>query len=229
MGFFVRAVSRRNIIAIVVGALLAGVPLIAFNFWLDSLIDRQGEAEVEHRRQARHRACRGPRQDAVGALDDLAARGVNSCEPGQIEAMRLCRIQHDSCQGNRRSSAPTERRCAPISACRSASGRCSPPSRWSALTGYSVRHHCSCRAASAWCDCGARSALVPTALPLWCRRRCSLPQVSTQGGPFSGYARIVTRAGRDHRGGRRATARRTTAQILRPTSDRTNSALMSKS
>ena len=46
MGFFVRAVSRRNIFAIVVGAVLAGGPLIAFNFWLDNLIERQGETEV---------------------------------------------------------------------------------------------------------------------------------------------------------------------------------------
>ena len=44
--FFVRAISRRNIFAIVVGVVLAGTPLVAFNFWLEALIDRQGEAEV---------------------------------------------------------------------------------------------------------------------------------------------------------------------------------------
>src|SRR6478736_3164052 len=32
---FVRAVSRRNIFAIIVGVFLAGTPLIAFNFWLE--------------------------------------------------------------------------------------------------------------------------------------------------------------------------------------------------
>ena len=41
-----RAVSRRNIIAVVVGGLLAGIPLFAFNYWLEGLIDRQGEVEV---------------------------------------------------------------------------------------------------------------------------------------------------------------------------------------
>jgi hypothetical protein len=42
MGSTVRAFSRRNLIAIAAGALLAGVPLIAFDFWLGSMINRQG-------------------------------------------------------------------------------------------------------------------------------------------------------------------------------------------
>src|SRR5438874_307670 len=90
MGFFVRAVSRRNVFAVIVGALLAGAPLIAFNFWLDIIVLASGERMVRLRRQ-------------VGA----GANGV--------------------------------------------------------------------------------AALVPTAL--------FLPQVSTQGGPFSAYARILTGQG----------------------------------
>ena len=46
MGFVVRAFTRRNIVAIAVGVLLTGAPLIAFDYWLSGLIDRQGQAEV---------------------------------------------------------------------------------------------------------------------------------------------------------------------------------------
>ena len=62
MGFLVRAVTRRNIFAIVVGALLAGAPMIAFNFWLENLIDRQGEAEVGTTAKRAIALARGPRQ-----------------------------------------------------------------------------------------------------------------------------------------------------------------------
>ena len=42
MGFFVRGVTRRNLFAIVVGVVLAGGPFIAFNLWLDNLINDRG-------------------------------------------------------------------------------------------------------------------------------------------------------------------------------------------
>jgi hypothetical protein len=47
MGLIVRALTRRNIVAIVAGVLLAGAPLVAFDFWLGGLIDRQGQEEVD--------------------------------------------------------------------------------------------------------------------------------------------------------------------------------------
>jgi hypothetical protein len=66
--FFVRAVSRRNIFAIVVGALLAGVPLIAFNFWLEGLLDRQGEEEVGTAARRAIALAEARVKDTVGAL-----------------------------------------------------------------------------------------------------------------------------------------------------------------
>ena len=83
-----RAAWRRNIFAIVVGASLAGAPLIAFNFWLEALIERQGEAEVGTAARRAIALAEARVRDTVGALDGLAARGVNACEPAPIEAMR---------------------------------------------------------------------------------------------------------------------------------------------
>ena len=72
MGFFVRAISRRNIFAIVVGAVLAGTPLAAFNFWLEGLIDRQGEAEVGTSAKRAIALAETRVKDTVGELDSLA-------------------------------------------------------------------------------------------------------------------------------------------------------------
>ena len=46
MGRFVRALTRRNLIAIAAGVVLAGVPLLAFNLWIGSLVDHQGQREI---------------------------------------------------------------------------------------------------------------------------------------------------------------------------------------
>jgi sensor c-di-GMP phosphodiesterase-like protein len=88
MGSIVRAFTRRNLIAIVVGVLLAGAPLVAFDFWLGGLIDRQGQAEVETSAKRALALAESRVTQVVGALDDLAMRGTDSCRPGHIDAMR---------------------------------------------------------------------------------------------------------------------------------------------
>ena len=65
------------------------------------------------------------------------------------------------------------------------------------------------------------AALVPATL--------FLPQVSTQGGPFSGYARIMTRQGAVIGEVGDAAARAGGGRILSPASNRTNLVLTSKS
>ena len=83
-----RVVSRRNIFAVVVGVLLAGIPYLAFNYWVEGVIDRQGEIEVGTAARRATALAEARVRDAIGALDHLAGRGVNSCDPAQIEAMR---------------------------------------------------------------------------------------------------------------------------------------------
>jgi sensor c-di-GMP phosphodiesterase-like protein len=88
MGLLARALSRRNLIAIAAGVLLAGVPLVAFDFWLGGLIDRQGHAEVESSAKRAIGLAEFRVTQVIGALDGLAAVGANSCGPGHVEAMR---------------------------------------------------------------------------------------------------------------------------------------------
>jgi sensor c-di-GMP phosphodiesterase-like protein len=191
--FFVRAISRRNIFAIVVGVVLAGTPLVAFNFWLEALIDRQGEAEVGTSAKRAIALAETRVKDTVGALDSLASRGVGSCEPAQVEAMRYAAFNTIPVKEVSVVGPDAETLCTdlglPLGERTMLSSELLVGS-----TGY-------------WFDiiklpAGERmvrlrrqvgpgpngiAALVPTTL--------FLPQVSTHGGPFSGYARIMTRQG----------------------------------
>lgn len=88
MGLGVRAFTRQHIVAIAVGVLVAGMPLVAFNFWLSGVIDRQGQAETGS--GARRMIALGESRvgEVIRALDDLAGRGVTGCEPGNYVAMQ---------------------------------------------------------------------------------------------------------------------------------------------
>ena len=88
MGLVLRAFTRRNLVAIIVGVLLAGTPLIAFDFWLGGLIDRQGQAEVATAARRALALANARLTMVIEALDGLAARGVNACEPDLLDAMR---------------------------------------------------------------------------------------------------------------------------------------------
>jgi hypothetical protein len=226
VGFFVRAISRRNIFAIVVGAVLAGTPLAAFNFWLEGLIDRQGEAEVGTSAKRAIALAETRVKDTVGALDSLASRGVDSCEPAQLEAMRFAAFNTIPVKEVSVVGPDAETLCTDLGL---------PLGERAVLSSELL-----VGSAGYWFDiiklpAGERmvrlrrqvgpgpngiAALVPTTL--------FLPQVSTRGGPFSGYARIMTRQGTSSaKSGRARTM--TSLRILWPISNRTSLALTLKS
>jgi sensor c-di-GMP phosphodiesterase-like protein len=190
---FLRAVTRRNIFAIVVGALLAGVPLIGFNIWLEGLINRQGEAEVGTAARRAIALAEARVKDTLSALDNLAARGIDSCDPAHIEAMRYAAFNTIPVKEIAVAGPHAETLCTHLGL---------PLGERSMLSSEPL-----VGAAGYWLDIiklaagermvrlrrqvgtgpNAVAALVPTTL--------FLPQVSTRGGPFSGYARIMTRQG----------------------------------
>lgn len=77
-----------KIIAIAVGILLAGAPMAAFNFWLTSLIERQGQDEVDL--TARRTIALAERRVAqvLAGLADLNRRGVDSCRAAHLDIMK---------------------------------------------------------------------------------------------------------------------------------------------
>ncbi|MGC1694653.1 MAG: EAL domain-containing protein [Pseudolabrys sp.] len=88
MGLVVRALTRKNIIAIVVGVLLAGAPLLAFNLWIGGLINRQGQEEVDTSAKRAIALAESRVAQVISALDGLATRGVDSCQPDDVAAIR---------------------------------------------------------------------------------------------------------------------------------------------
>src|ERR1700693_4707004 len=84
----VRGFSRKNLVAIALGVVLAGAPLLAFNYWLSGLIERQGQDEVGTSAKRAIMLAETRVSHVIAALDDLAARGVDSCRPANIESMR---------------------------------------------------------------------------------------------------------------------------------------------
>jgi hypothetical protein len=95
---------RKLLVAIVVGVALTGPPVLALNYWLSSLVERQGREELEQAAR-RHMVLAEVRvARAMSTLDELAGRGVDSCRAGG--------------------------RSAPTSAISPSSVRCSRPSRW---------------------------------------------------------------------------------------------------
>jgi sensor c-di-GMP phosphodiesterase-like protein len=79
---------HKKLIAVVVGALLAGLPLAAFDVWLDQSIERQISEDIAGSAR-RTIATLDARLAAVTAtLDGLAEKGVMSCTPADLDKLR---------------------------------------------------------------------------------------------------------------------------------------------
>ncbi len=138
MGSALRALSRKNFLAIFAGVLIAGVPLIAFNIWLGSLIERQGQDEVD---TSARRAISSPKPGSgklCARSTILPLCGVDSCRSDRRDlaaAGGLCTRRRSR---KSRFSALTANRCAPIPVCRRANAKSSRRSLLAEPTGYSL-------------------------------------------------------------------------------------------
>jgi sensor c-di-GMP phosphodiesterase-like protein len=185
-----RAVSRENLLAIFAGVLIAGLPLIAFNVWLGSLIERQGQDEADTSARRAISVTESRVSQVVRTLDDLAAVGVDSCRTEDVTLLRraafattpikeiavldpngkpLC-TDPDLAQGERKllSSEPL--------------GGADGYTLDIVLLGSGERGVRLRRKVAIGPN--SIAALIPAAL--------FLPMVSTNGGPFSAYASMVT-------------------------------------
>jgi len=80
---------RRKLLgAIAIGVVLAGPPVAALNIWLGGWVERQGREELDQAGR-RHMVLSEARVErTVAALDDLAARGIDSCRTAHVDALR---------------------------------------------------------------------------------------------------------------------------------------------
>lgn len=87
-GTVVRALTRRNIIAIAVGLLLVSAPLAAFEFWVGGFVDRQAQAELGVGARRAVALAETRLDQARAALDAIAEQGVRACDSAAVSAMR---------------------------------------------------------------------------------------------------------------------------------------------
>ena len=79
---------HKLLVAVAAGVVLAGAPVAGFNFWLNDLVERQGQAALDRASSRTLAMAEGRIARAVSVLDALAARGVDSCRSSHVEAMR---------------------------------------------------------------------------------------------------------------------------------------------
>ena len=193
MGSLVRALTRKNIVAIAVGVLLAGAPLAAFNFWLGGLIDRQGQEEVDTSAKRAIALAESRVTQVIAMLDGLAARGVDSCRPGDVEALRQAAfdtmpVKEISVVGPDGQTLCTHLGL-PLGERKLVSSEPLAGANWYSLDVIQLENGQPMVRLRRNVGAGPNgiAALVPAFL--------FLPQVSTQGGPFSAYAHIATTNG----------------------------------
>jgi sensor c-di-GMP phosphodiesterase-like protein len=80
--------KRKLLVAIVAGVVLAGPPVAAFNLWLNGLVERQSLEEMESAARRSIVLAEGRIGRAVTILAELAGRGIDSCRPAHLEALR---------------------------------------------------------------------------------------------------------------------------------------------
>jgi sensor c-di-GMP phosphodiesterase-like protein len=79
---------RKECLAVLIGVALAGVPMGAFHLWLNHFLEQQGQDEVVM--GARRSVALGEIRLArvIDRLADLALRGIATCRPDHLEALR---------------------------------------------------------------------------------------------------------------------------------------------
>ena len=191
MGTKVRAFTRRNIIAVAVGVLLAGLPVLAFEHWLDGQIDRQGQEEVDTSARRAIALAETRVTQVIEALDDLAARDVDSCAPAQINAMRMAAFTTIPVKEIAVLGPNGETLCTDLGlsmgerALLSSEPLAGADDYWIDVLRLAGGEHAVRLRRKVGGN--AVAALVPAVL--------FLPQVSSRGNPFSAYARIATAKG----------------------------------
>jgi len=193
MGLIVRAFTRKNVVAIVVGVLLAGAPLLAFDLWVDGLIDRRGQDEVDTSAKRAIALAEFRITQVITTLDDLAKRGVNGCEPSNLEAMRQASFDTPPIKEVAVVSPDGKTLCTdlglPLGNRRLVSSEplFGADGYWIEVIRLEDGHAMVRLRRTVGAGPNGIAALVPAFL--------FLPQVSSQGDPFSAYAHIITANG----------------------------------
>jgi EAL domain-containing protein (putative c-di-GMP-specific phosphodiesterase class I) len=84
--------KSRKLIAIAVGTLLSTAPILALDFYIDSLILRQNTSEAETFARRSMLLAEERLGVTLAALDTLAQRGVDDCRADQVDALKAANL-----------------------------------------------------------------------------------------------------------------------------------------
>ena len=184
---------QRKLIAAVVGVLLAGLPLAAFDIWLEQLIDRQNSEDIFGSARRSIAVIETRLTTVAAALDNLAAQGVASCGPADLEKLRRVSFATSAVKEIGVIGANGQTLCSdlgiPLSARVIAGPVKTAPAGQTLLEVIRVgdRPQNYLRLRRFGPGGASLAALVPTDM--------LLPLTSPRGGPFGAHARIVTQEG----------------------------------
>jgi sensor c-di-GMP phosphodiesterase-like protein len=191
MAWSLRALTRQNVFAVVAGVVLAGAPLIAFDFWLNGVINRQGQEEVDTSAKRAISLAESRTNDAVDALDELAAQGVDSCSPAAIDKMRVAVFRTAPVKEIEILGPDGQRLCSHLGM---------PEPKRAVVSTEPLPGVGGFLLEVLQLGEGKKMVRLRRKVGVNEIAACMpasffLPLVSTQGGPFSGHAHIVSRAG----------------------------------
>jgi sensor c-di-GMP phosphodiesterase-like protein len=184
----------KKFLAISAGVLVLGLPSAAFNYRLDGAVERQSREEMNLAARRTMALAESRIARAITILDDLAARGVNSCSPEHLDALRQATFATTPVKELSVIAPDGSTLCSELSGALAAREvLASEPLangvdvrlevvRLGDRPGQIVR----IRRPGEGGGTGL-AALIPTEL--------LIPQVSTQGGPFGMNSRVTTRNG----------------------------------
>jgi len=183
---------KKEMLAIVIGIALAGVPMAAFNIWLDYFIEQQGGEEVESVAKRALSMADGRLVRVVASLDGLAERGVSSCRPAHLEALRQANFATTPAKEISVVDATGQTLCSdlgiPLGVRKVVSSHPLAAGFLIEVVHLSERRDPVVRIRRLGPETSnGLAALMPADL--------FVPQVSTQGGPLTSYAVLATREG----------------------------------
>ena len=76
------------LLAIAIGVVLSVPPVVGFNLWLNDLVERQGQQELDASAARTIALADGRIENTLRTLDALAARGIDTCAASHIEELR---------------------------------------------------------------------------------------------------------------------------------------------
>jgi sensor c-di-GMP phosphodiesterase-like protein len=184
---------QKKLVAAILGFLLAGLPLAAFDIWLETLVDQQSADDISASARRAIALIDSRLATVASSLDGLAAQGVTLCTPADLDKLRRASFATSPAKELSVIGPGGETMCTDLGLSLGTRKVVSTPR--AGVPGETVvevvrfndRGPNYLRMRRFGAGGSSLAALVPGDM--------LIPLTSTSGGPFSAYERVLTREG----------------------------------